>query len=393
MSNAISLRTPKYRHHKAKGLAVVTIGGRDIYLGKHGSAASKLEYRRLIAEYLQRDGVSPQNAQDEITVSEVMAAYIAHAKRYYRKHGKPTREFGMVLEVCRAIKPLYGKALAIDFGPLAMKTVRQTFVDNGIARRHINKQVDRIKRMFKWAAAEELIPSDVPQALSMVAGLRRGRTEAHDNPPILPIEGEFIDATLEHLSSIVADMVSFQRATGCRPEECCSLRPCDVDRSGDVWVYKPSTHKTEHHGRTRLIFVGPQAQAVLLRYLARDAQAYCFRPCDSEDKRRANATAKRVTPFKYGNKRGTNRVRNPKWKAGEKYSTGSYRRAIHRACDKAGVDRWSPNRLRHSAATEIRKRFGLEAAQVTLGHASADITQVYAERDNTLAIEVAAKIG
>ena len=36
--------------------------------------------------------------------------------------------------------------------------------------------------------------------------------------------------------------------------------------------------------------------------------------------------------------------------------------------------RWSPNRLRHSAATAIRQRFGLEAAQVPLGHASADVT-------------------
>jgi len=190
MSNAISLRTPKYRHHRGKGLAVVTIvtiAGRDIYLGRHGSAASKLEYRRLVAEYLQQDGISPQNSQDEITVAEVMTAYLAHylahAKRYYRKNGKQTREHGHAVEICRAIRRIYGKSLAVDFGPLALKTVRQGFVDDGIARRHINKQVDRIKRMFKWAAAKELIASDIPQALSMVAGLRAGRTEAPDRAP------------------------------------------------------------------------------------------------------------------------------------------------------------------------------------------------------------------
>ena len=42
---------------------------------------------------------------------------------------------------------------------------------------------------------------------------------------------------------------------------------------------------------------------------------------------------------------------------------------------------WAPNRLRHTRATEVRKQFGLEAAQVILGHAKADVTQVYAERD------------
>ena len=54
---------------------------------------------------------------------------------------------------------------------------------------------------------------------------------------------------------------------------------------------------------------------------------------------------------------------------------------------------WHPNQLRHNHATEVRQRFGLEAAQVSLGHATADVTQVYAERDLTLAVKVASEIG
>jgi site-specific recombinase XerC len=55
--------------------------------------------------------------------------------------------------------------------------------------------------------------------------------------------------------------------------------------------------------------------------------------------------------------------------------------------------RWSPNQLRHAAATEIRQRFGLEAAQVVLGHSRADVTQVYAERDNGLAAKIMSEVG
>jgi site-specific recombinase XerC len=55
--------------------------------------------------------------------------------------------------------------------------------------------------------------------------------------------------------------------------------------------------------------------------------------------------------------------------------------------------RWSPNRLRHSAATKIRRQFGLEAAQCVLGHSNAAVTEVYAERDLQKAVEVARKIG
>ena len=54
---------------------------------------------------------------------------------------------------------------------------------------------------------------------------------------------------------------------------------------------------------------------------------------------------------------------------------------------------WSPNQLRHAAGTEVRRLFGLEAAQVILGHAKADVTQVYAERDMAMAAEVMRKIG
>lgn len=55
--------------------------------------------------------------------------------------------------------------------------------------------------------------------------------------------------------------------------------------------------------------------------------------------------------------------------------------------------RWSPNQLRHTAATEIRRQFGLEAAQVTLGHSNANVTQIYAERDLSKAAEIMRAVG
>ena len=52
-------RVPRYRRHKATGQAVVTIDGRDIYLGKYRSAASREAYKRKIAEWIQHDGRLP----------------------------------------------------------------------------------------------------------------------------------------------------------------------------------------------------------------------------------------------------------------------------------------------------------------------------------------------
>ena len=384
---------PKYRKHRSSGQAIVTIACRDHYLGPHGTKASRIEYDRLITEWLAAGRPVSMAAQDEITVCELIAQYWVHASRRYVKNGRPTSEGPLIKMALAPVRELYGGTLVSEFGPLALKAVRSKFLQRDCARNTINDNTRRVVRMFRWGVAEQLVPPLVLQALQAVEGLRKGSGEARESVPIMPVDDATVDAALEHLPAIPADMVRFQRFCGCRPEEVCNLRPGDLDRSGDVWTYRPDSHKTEHHNRERMIFIGPKAQEVLLRYLARDAQSHCFRPCDSEAKRRAEQERNRKTPRSCGNVRGSNVKRKPKKKPGTQYTTASYRRAIHRACDKAGIARWSPNRLRHATATEVRKEFGLEGAQIILGHASADVSQVYAERDIAKGLEIARRIG
>ena len=77
----------------------------------------------------------------------------------------------------------------------------------------------------------------------------------------------------------------------------------------------------------------------------------------------------------------------------EPFNVNAYRVAIHRACEKVGHAKWSPNQLRHTAATEVHKKFGLQAAQLVCGHQNAEATQIYAERDASLAKKVARAVG
>jgi integrase len=271
--------------------------------------------------------------------------------------------------------------------------VREQMLDGGLARSSINAQMKRIVRMMKWAAAEGKIPASVFETLRLIPGLKKGRTNARETDPVKPVAIEAVDATLKHLPSVVADMVSLQLLAGCRPGELCKLTPAMIDREGKVWVAKLGDHKTAHHGHDRNIFFGPKSQQILKPYLLRGPDDRLFRPCDTDKKRREVARANRTTPQSCGNRAGTNRKTKPKRKPGVEYTTSSYGRAISRAAKNAGVEHWSPNQLRHSRGTEIRKHYGLEAAQVMLGHASADITQTYAERDEELARSVALKTG
>ena len=383
-------RIPKYRKHRGSGQAVVTINGRDYYLGVHGTAVSKRHYDQLIAEYLSTGYVGQQSC---LTVTELIALYWKYVKSYYVKNGKLTSEAGLMRTALRVLRKLYGNIPAREFSPLKLKAVRQQFIDNGISRKGINKQVDRIRRMFRWATEEELVPPELLHGLRAVQGLRKGRTTAPELPSVKPVEEKVVEATLPHLPSVVRDIVRFQLTTGCRPHEACCIRPMDIDRSGKVWIYRPESHKTEHHDRDRVIPLGPRAQAIIMPYLDRELDEYLFSPNESERLRRLDASRKRKTPLSYGNRPGTNRKKQPKKTAGEYYTTMSYGRAIARACKKAEVEHWTPNRLRHTAATKIRREYGLEAAQIILGHATADVTQVYAERDIQKAIDVAEEIG
>ncbi|TWT48998.1 tyrosine-type recombinase/integrase [Botrimarina hoheduenensis] len=304
-----------------------------------------------------------------------------------------TREGEQVSEILKLLLRHHGEEDAAAFGPVKLKDLRELMIDpKGWSRKHINEHVNRIRRMFAWACENELVPPLVHHALQSVAGLKKGRSRARDNGRVTVIDDASVAATLKHAPEIVADMVRFQRLTGARPGEVCGLRPSDLERTGDVWVYQLGSHKMEHYGAERLVMVGPKAQKVLAPYLLRDPLWPCFAPAETSwMTRRRRGEEGSNEPFEsilrrahqVVTKRGPIRF----------YDANSYRIAIHRACVKAGVEKWSPNRLRHTAATEVRKQFGLEAAQVVCGHQSAEVTQIYAERDLALAMKVARTVG
>jgi integrase len=78
---------------------------------------------------------------------------------------------------------------------------------------------------------------------------------------------------------------------------------------------------------------------------------------------------------------------------GARYDKDSYRRAIQRAARKAGVAAWHPHQLRHTRATQVRARYGLDAARALLGHGSSQMTETYAERDLGVIRSVMGEIG
>jgi integrase len=436
--------TPSLRRHKPSRQGVVTLSGRDIYLGswpegqKKPPAEVRDAYDRAIAEWLanRRRLLAPEDQSVGLTVSELILSFWKYVERHYRHPGgEPTSEVGEFRHSLRPLRQLYGPTPAAGFGPLKLKAVRHKMVEADLCRTLLNRRVGRIVRMFKWAVSEELIPESVHRALQTVRGLEKGRGEARESEPVEPVADADVDAVLPFVLPPVRAMIQLQRLTGMRPAEARRMRACDLEVTATVWLYRPAHHKTQHRGKSRVVALGPKAQHCLRPFLRlrcprcgvedlpdrlgwregccaachdRREEAggtspepsplpiigearYLFSPREAMANRRAEQRARRKTKVQPSQER--RKKRKPKRQPGEFYGATAYDLAIYKGCDRAGVRRWHPHQLRHTHATEVRRLFGLEAAQVALGHSQANVTEVYAQRDLALAVRVAREIG
>jgi integrase len=409
-------RVPSYRLHKQSGQAVVTLpdgrgGRRDVLLGKYDTPESKAEYQRVLLQWeaAGRHLPGPEAAAD-LTVAELIERFWRWSEGYYRRaDGSPTSQVDALRHSLRPLNYLFGPTPARDFGPAALKAVRDLLVKGydhprygpqvALCRAEVNKRVKHVRRLFKWGVAEGLVGATILWALQAVEPLKRGRTEARESKPVLPVARAVVEETLPVLPSVLADMVQLQLETGMRPGELVIMRAIDIDMAGPVWLYRPAAHKTQHHGHERVIPIGPKGQEIVRRHLKPNVEAYLFSPADSVAAFRARSRQERKS--KVPPSQRDRRKKHPRKKPGCRYTTRTFGATLHQAIErhnrKAPADRqiphWHPHQLRHTRALELKREFGLDVARAVLGHKSPVIAEHYATLDVGRAAEAMAKIG
>ena len=390
---------PARRYH-ISGQSVVTLDGKDYYLGTHDSPESLARYAVLVTAY-QAGGLKlpsgfdlsslepqvaalisslpseapQQQAGQPILVRHVTSAYREHLSEKYRAAPK---ELARRRNRCNEIEATYGDLTVREFGPVRLKEYRDTLVSSGLARTYVNHLTNGIIGIFRHGVSVELVPMSTVDRLRTLEPLRYGQTTARETKARQPVSIEDVRATAKFLSPVLKAMVRVQVATGMRPIELFRMRPCDIDRTGDVWVYSPKTHKTMRSGRPKLIPIVGAAREAIEDYLNREPEAYVFSPAESASWYRAVATANRKTPKSCGNRPGTNRKTNPKRRPKTQFAGTTYQQAVKRAALKAGVPHWYPYQLRHLTATAVRAVLGIEESQALLGHSTALMTAHYA---------------
>ncbi len=319
------------------------------------------------------------------SVMSIVKGYCDYARGYYTDiDGNITTEAKRIEYATKPLVELYAILPTEEFGPLKLKQVRKRMIELNLARKTINDRIACIKRMFRWAASEELVSAGAYQSLLTVEGLKRGRSGARETSRVLPVPEGHVYAVLPYTTPVVAAMIELQLLTGIRSTEICIIRPCDIETSGKIWFYRPAFYKSQYLDRKneKVICIGPRGQNILRPFMKRKITDYCFCPAESEDKR---------------NSIDKNKDFN------DRYDRKTYRKAVQYAIRKAQRDgakvgsrkvaMWTPHQLRHTATTRAAKEFGIEIAKAATGHAHISTTQIYAERDLDAAKKVALKFG
>ena len=331
---------PVYRHHKARNLAVVTIDGRDYYLGHYGTPASKQKYAALIRAWQQRqeqpavDPHTPLVPSDRPTINELILVYLKHVDTYYKPNHGENKEAGCVDDALKVLQECgYGREPADAFRPKDLKKVRKAMIAKKWSRNYINSQVNRVKRMFAHAVGEDLIPGTVYHALLVVKGLRKGTPGVRETKKVKPVPSADIKAVLKKAQPMMSAMIRFAYRTGARPEEICGLKPCYLDRSQKVWIYQvpADANKTDVHEQERKVYIGPRAQKVLEPWLAGiQPEEFVFSPARAEQLRQAERRDNRKTPLYASHLRhqAAKKKAKPKRPKGDHYTPTSFRRAV-----------------------------------------------------------------
>lgn len=397
---------PKYRLHKPTGQARVTLGGKDIYLGKFGTEASKREYDRIIGEWLVR-GRLHATADSTITIDELLAARWVVVQAKAKPGGNGGMDSGTLIfrRIAKMLRREYADQPVNRFGPLALRTLRLAMQSERVrsrgdckelwSRQYINTLCKAIREIFKWGVSFELVPQSTYDALCTVDELPYGTPGVRETEDVKPVDAWLVDGTLARTSPTVTDMIRLMRLTGMRPGEVCVMRACDIDMSGIAWFYRPHKHKLQHKGIPRVIPIVGDAQAIVRARLTTSTQAYLFSPAvaaqEGRDRRAANA---KTDPARLVQKRAAS-LAHSRQKRGARprvyrdhYSTGHFARAIRKAAslafpppatmtDPAELKAWEhdhswhPNQLRHNAASVVATTaHGDDGVQKLLGHTS-----------------------
>jgi integrase len=358
---------PKYRIHKASGQARVTLNNKTYYLGKYGTKKSWEKYYELIENYTRNkyhhntdnkeiNTTTPptKTSINNITCHQLCIEFLDDNKKTLRKPA-----YSKYKSVIKTVLQYYKKIPVNDFAPNSLMFIQDKWVKMNYTKDTITAYSQALKNIFKWGHLHYYVKPDTLLDLKLTPNSPHDEN-IKENRKVSPVPLDLVEKTLPHLPQNVQDIIRLQLHTAARPQDICNMTKNEINTSQEIWIYNPLNHKTKHKNKTRIIPLGPNAQKILTPYLTNTPEHQQRLFYTKKDKP--------LTP-------------------------NIYSQYIRHCCKKEKLPHWHPNQLRHTAATELRKRYGIENTKILLGHTSIRTTQIYAETDMQKALTISKEIG
>jgi integrase len=353
-----------------------------------------------------RDAVEGMTSSGgQTTMADLLNAYDLNAQATFAKTrtGSENPNYRRWSFAAKFIRDRYGDWPVRSFGPDELRTIQGQLrsyrytrgkdeTPRQMTRLSVNKTINEVHRMFSWAVGRRMIDVAQERSLRELRPLRRGDEGTQESKIRRPVLREELEAVVNVAHPTLGDMLRLMWLIPIRPNELCSMRPCDLHRDDpDVWLYVPVEHKTMGKDRARAIPLTRSVQSIIEPRMAQceGAEDFIFSPRRAEAERRAKLFDDRQTPLSCGNRPGTNRRDKPTKQAGDRYRPDSFAQATRKACQRAEVEPFSPYDLRRTAATRVDAVLGRDAAKHLLGHTDVKTTNVYMLEENRRVIDAA----
>lgn len=370
---------------------------------------SEAEAYRLYTSWLAESWYTNPEVQTPtaiLSLHELCSRYLSWAAVYYRdSDGNQTQEPTKIFYTLNPLSEKFGNSFADELRPRHIKQYRDKLIKAGLARSTINMRVDIIKRMYRWAAENELVTNSAMYEVLSVKALAKNRSDAVETSKVTGVAWDIWQKTIKHMPPTLATMVQVQFYGAMRPQDICQMCAVDITTKGDVWIYEPGKHldpnagkhKLAYQGRTRKVYLGPHCQELLKPFLGRDLLNPMFMPQEAQDQRNDARRAAYTPPdeaagdYRTWKSASSRRRGNARYRPC--YTVHAYRTAIKDVCKAHNIPHWTPNQLRHAAKDFYEDKYGVEVASKMLGHAKLETTQVYGEKQMREAMEAARKLG
>lgn len=396
MSNGVSFKPPKMGRNG--DTAFVRVNGKRIYLGPYGSPEAGQRYARIIAE-LAADVVPAVQSAGEDTLDTLAITFLDFAKKEYGRS-----DYGNYRTALRILLEIYSGEPIKSFTPKCFRVLQHRFTQqkkpNGepYSRQFCNRLAKFIRTIFNWGVGMELCSPETPNALKYVPPLKEGRCGLPETETRDEVSEDVICKTLPFLLPIHQVMIEIQYLSGARPSEITSLIPGDIDKTDDIWIVRPGQFKTKWKGKKRFICLGKRAQGLLGPYLkGKASDEFVFTPATALLEKAARDAAMRKIPITPSQrKRHEERMKNPKRRVKNRYTTGSYGKMLKRAIERANrilppaeqIPEWTLYQLRHANVSDLVENESVDVARAVSGHSNAEITsRVYNHRDMQIAMK------